>query len=133
MYHDNKRSSLLRGKSNQAFNEPKELPFFYFDMEKFAFALEVIFYVNIPTALLIYNLTVMMSLENLPVIHKLILNSKGKISTTRVLKFRIIATMLVFAIGFFPLNEYFIIILAGSLLGPIIFFLIPVNIIIKDL
>ena len=93
----------------------------------FAFVLEIIFYVNIPSALLIYNLTVMMSLENLSFIHQRVLNAKGKISTAKILRFRIIATILIFGLGFIPMNEYFIIILSGSLLGPMIFFIIPVR------
>lgn len=128
LHHAHQRIHLLFCKFNQSYSKPLELPFFYYPTSIFIFILEVFFYLNIPSLLMIFNLTALMTLESIPFISAKLRDEKGRTKLWNIYIFRIIGTVVLFFPGFFNFNEYFILILSGSFLGPIIFFILPVKV-----
>lgn len=104
-----------------------ELPFFYYSSNVFVFVLEVIFYLNIPTLLIIFLLTAMLNIESIPFFAKRLRDNKNKSILGRIYLFRVFGTIVLLLPGFFDFNEYFILILSGSFLGPIIMLILPVS------
>ena len=127
--HDLKWTFFFLGNVNKVSSQPMELPFFYYPSSVFVIVLEFIFYVNIPTALVIFTYTGVLLLENINSISLKLKNNKGQFVLSRLLSFRLFVTIMLFFFGFFNWNEYFIIIISGSILGPFILFLLPVKII----
>lgn len=111
---------------NQSFNEGQNLPFFYFKNDIFIFCIETLFYLNIPSAILIFMLSFCLTLESIPWVFSKMKGDNNKIRYKTILIFRSILAFLVLSIGLFDINEYFIIVVSGSILGPIILFACPV-------
>lgn len=67
-----------------------------------------------------------LTFENIPWVYSKMKGNDKKIRYQTILWFRIIFAMLVLSIGLFDINEYLLIVMSGSILGPIILFAFPV-------
>lgn len=102
------------------------MAFDYFSDKNYLVFLEWLFYLTLPTIVIICLISNSVEIENLKFVQKLVRNENGLVVISRLMILRLILCYFMLLPIFFIRNEIFLMILSGAVVVPFVGFFIPV-------
>lgn len=102
------------------------MAFEYYQDSHFIKVLEWMFYFTIPLTMCMLMICNVYELENIDYIHRQLSNARNEIQISKLTIFRLAVCYLMILPAFFLEDEFFVLIISGSILSPLLGFFIPV-------